>query len=188
MHGRTTAILAAAALACAFNAPAQTEAGSDGFRTFNLILQRNIFDPNRQPYIQESDRREVVKPPRVDRLALVGVFLDRDEKIALFSGTQDSFNMRLQPGDMVAGFRIGTITTEALTMTKEEGESTKEFELRVGTGFRRVEDGPWELSNEPPPEAPPEAASSDGVSTPTDADRAAKLKELMERRLKGSSK
>lgn len=131
--------LAALLLAAVFSAPAQSTNGTD-FASFQIIGQRNIFDPNRVPH-----RRSVSSVARVvDSFSFVGTMSYAKGNFAFFDGTSPDFRKVLELDGSIADFKITAITAKSVTLVS----GTNETILPLGTQMRRDDDGHWVVSSE----------------------------------------
>lgn len=82
-----------------------SESGS--YESFRLLLDRNIFDANRRRPIPPSERRpEPPPPPRQETFSLVGVFMNGQEKVAFFEGSDREWSGSRKVGESIADFII----------------------------------------------------------------------------------
>lgn len=169
----------------------ETSAGGpapEGFAAFRLIMERNIFDPNRSPR-QSGAPRETTRPrPRtVESFRLVGVMSYEKGRFAFFDGTSADYQKALKHADEIAGFRVAAIGNGSVTLAKGD----EEVELRVGSQMRREEAGSWQVAGGGPEEmasatsvspsataASPNTAGAAGAGDPDNE----VLKRLMQRR------
>ena len=142
-----TAILALGASAQAWPAGAAVSGFNDG--TFQIISERNIFDPNRGPI-----RLPPPPPPVVESLRLEGPMTYQGNAHAFFAGSVvPADGQVLGSMDSVAGCKIQFILNGSVTMTLPDGRL---LVVKVGDEIQRVGDGPWQLSqSRPTPEARP---------------------------------
>jgi len=190
-HHATTLILfpllwisfAATALDKPADPPSNTK---EGYHAFQIILDRNIFDPNRIPKGDESVSFEPEEEPPstpMETINLVGVILNDNHALAFFSGSRSEYNTRAGKGDAIAGFKLAAIDTRGVLLKNGKGE----FDLPVGSGLARTEGTRWNIVRNAPSrginrqgesdhikESPPEPSKNQG---PGDL-----LKKLMERR------
>jgi len=149
------------------------------YSAFKLIVDRNIFDPNRFPHRPGGPRPA---PKVVDSLTLVGTMTYDKGTFAFFDGTSSDYKKALKLNDVVAGHKVTNITPDSVTLAA----GTNQLELRVGMQLRREEDGPWSLSGQAASYAAAPASTS--TATNTGADAAASgaesdiIKKLMQRR------
>ena len=114
-----------------------------GFSQFQLISQRNIFDPNRRPL-------RTFRPPSavVESFSLVGTMSYDANVLAFFDGTgSPSYNRVVKAGvaNSIAGFQVSEIGPSSVKLRTP----TNEFELKVGMQMRKSEDGKWTLGLAP---------------------------------------
>jgi hypothetical protein len=131
-----TGLAAAVALAMP-PAPAQpaARAGATDFSAFKIIVDRNIFDPNRRPRVVAADA-----PKIVDWFALTGTFSYGKGSFAVFDGSGSDYHKVLEPGGTIAGYTLTNIGQTAATLIS----GTNRVKLNVGMQMRRNEDGKWE--------------------------------------------
>ena len=129
-------------LAAAFFAHAQSTDDSSptiDFRSFEVIVQRNIFDPNRYPHTSNYHRRETYRG--VPTFSLAGTMSYRKGMFAFFNGTSDVYQKALQSGGKIAGYTVTKITFEGAQIEADG----KTINLKVGDAMRQAGNG-WELS------------------------------------------
>jgi len=126
-------------LAAAIPATGQTTSGTD-FTSFQIIGQRNIFDPNRVPH-----RRSASSAARVvDSFSFVGTMSYAKGTFAFFDGTSPDFRKVLERGGGIADFKVTAINPKSVTLVA----GTNETVLPLGTQMRRDDDGHWVVSTE----------------------------------------
>ena len=111
---------------------------------FNLIWQRNIFDPSR---IGDTTRAltNIIRPvvQRVESFRYCGSALVVGKGIdAFFSGDGAPDSQKLDKGDTINGLIIKDITTNQVTLA--DPASTNLYVLTDGTGLSRSPGGPWQ--------------------------------------------
>lgn len=126
-------------LVAAAPAAAQTTNGTD-FASFQIIGQRNIFDPNRVPH-----RRSASSAARVvDSFSFVGTMSYAKGTFAFFDGTSPDFRKVLERNGGIADFKVTAINPKSVTLVA----GTNETVLPLGTQMRRDDDGHWVVSTE----------------------------------------
>jgi hypothetical protein len=133
--------LTAAFLASAgFFAGAQPTTNSTpmDFSAFQIIPQRNIFDPNRYPR-RPSYHRET--PSVVPTFSLAGTMSYRKGMFAFFDGTSSVYRRALQEGGTIAGYTVTKITLDGVQLESDG----KKIEMSVGAAMRQEGEG-WQLS------------------------------------------
>lgn len=171
--------------------------GGKSFEDFKLILQRNIFDPERRPY-REPVREERPAPPpspSPDRLRLYGTSVHDGGAYAWFDGTEPGFKQfKAGVGTRMGAFEITGITLTNVALKAED----KKFELAVGGELQRVGNAPWKASGGGPmgsfsrspsnsgSTASPASESSGGSSEASEMSDV--LKRLLEKRKKELNK
>ena len=173
-------------LATGFFANAQSTNDSSSttdFSSFQAIVQRNIFDPNRYP-------RQGREPRHRDRgaptFSLAGTMSYRKGMFAFFSGTSSDYQKAVQVGGTIAGYTVAKIDFDGVQLQL----AGKEIDMKVGSAMRQ-DGGNWELS-QPGNWTPDSTTDTDSenqstnetpaVSLPTEGAASDTLKRLMERR------
>ncbi|MGD0261560.1 MAG: hypothetical protein ABSD29_17235 [Verrucomicrobiota bacterium] len=170
------------------NALAGTNTGpaSLDYAAFKIIVDGNIFDPNRT-----SRRAPRVRsaPRSFDALTLVGTMSYEKGTFAFFDGTSSEYKKALKLADAIAGYKLTNIAPNSVKLAS----GTNELELSVGAQLRREEDGPWLLSSQSTSyAATPASTSTNAAATTTTTTSDAALlgaesdiiKKLMEKREK----
>ncbi len=169
-------------------APEGTNAGPArlDYAAFRIIVDRNIFDPNRTPH--RVGERTVRQPPKVlDSLTLVGTMSYENGTFAFFDGSSSDYKKALKLSDVIAGYRVTNIAPNGVTLTA----GTNALNLGVGMQLRREEDGSWLLSGQAGSYAATPAATSTnaaaatattGSDTASGAAESDIIKKLMQRR------
>ncbi len=83
------------------------------YSAFKLIVDRNIFDPNRFPRRGPGSRPA---PKSVDSLTLVGTMTYEKGTFAFFDGTSSDYKKALKLNDVVAGHKVTNITPNSVTL------------------------------------------------------------------------
>ena len=158
------------------------------YASFKVIVDRNIFDPNRFPH-RPGAPPVASKPKSFDSLTLVGTMSYEKGTFAFFDGTSSEYKKALKLTDSIAGYKVTNIAPNAVKLAS----GTNEVELSVGAQLRREENGPWLLAGQSASyAATPGSISTSGAAatTTTGADAASGgadsdiIKKLMQRREK----
>ena len=77
-----------------------------GFGSFRIVVDRNIFDPNRRA--SRPERRSAPTEPAAepDQFALTGVLIHEGAAVAFFEGTKPEYSVDLKEGGKVAGYTV----------------------------------------------------------------------------------
>ena len=126
-------------LATVISAAAQPSNGLD-FASFQIIGQRNIFDPNRVPHRRSSAPAAHV----VDSFSFVGTMSYAKGNFAFFDGTSPDFRRVLELDGSIADFKVTTINPKSVTLSS----GTNETVLPMGTQMYRDDDGRWTISTQ----------------------------------------
>ena len=100
-----SAIAGAVWLSSAVFSAAAPSAGGTDFTPYQLIGQRNIFDPNRVPHVRSSSAHATARV--VDSFSFVGTMSYSKGTFAFFDGTSPDFRKVLELGGSVADFNRG---------------------------------------------------------------------------------
>jgi hypothetical protein len=135
--------IAAAALASRAEDAASGSKKND-FGSFQIIVQRNIFNPNRSG---RSGRpvSDTPRPAATEGFGLLGTMIYEKGKFAFFGGTSSNFKKVVSPSDKIAGYRVEEIEPN-LVKLQPEGTNSQTIELKVGQQLKRQEGGEWRLS------------------------------------------
>lgn len=171
-----------------------SEATRVDFNTFRLVTERNIFNASRSGSYSRSPR-ETRRPTRVDSLGLVGTMDYEKGTLAFFDGSSSDYRKALKQDASIAGWKLASVSMKGVELT----DGTNHFQLKVGMGLRREEEGEWKL-NESGDFASGSGGSSGGsgfsasssgsssssshAAAPPSGDQAEMLRKLMERRAK----
>ena len=127
------------------NAPAKPAE----FSTFSkFISERNIFNPNRYARAANTRYKPKTTPVRRNSFGLVGTMsYDEGENAgshAFFDGTSADFRKVLQPGSIIATFKVTIITPDSVTLVLETNSTL----LKVGQQMRDDGRGHWALATD----------------------------------------
>jgi hypothetical protein len=184
----TTAVLAALGALLANDRPAAAQTTNapaiTNYSSFQIIVDRNIFDPNRYAHTSRSRGRST--SPSVPPFSLVGTMSSRQGMLAFFDGNDSDYRKVLSPGGVIAGYQVAEITLHGVKLASTNTPVT----MKVGAQMRQAVKGEWQLAesgelpaataaNEAPAtdETPAAGAASGSASEPNDV-----LKKLMQHR------
>jgi len=161
------------------NAPAATN-----YSSFQIIVERNIFDPNRYAHTSHSRGRTISRS--APSFSLVGTLSSRNGMLAFFDGNDSDYRKVLSPDGVIAGYKVVKITLRGAKLEA----AGKPVEMKVGAQMRQEGKGEWQLAepgelpaattgNETPAtnETPAAGPASGSGSEPNDV-----LKKLMQQR------
>lgn len=132
--GLVTRVIAAASAA---------EDARGGFAAFEIIAERNIFNPERSARRAGTETTESRRPARVDSFSLLGTMIYEKGRFAFFDGTSSEYRKVLSTGQTIAGFTLQRITTDGVTLVNG-GET---IELKVKSRMRREDGGAWQRAD-----------------------------------------
>ena len=161
------------------NAPATTN-----YSSFQIIVERNIFDPNRYAHASRSHGRSISRS--APYFSLVGTLSSRKGMLAFFDGNDSDYRKVLSQDGVIAGYKVVEITLRGAKLEA----AGKPVEMKVGAQMRQEGKGEWQLAdsgelpvtttgNETPAtdETPAAGAASGSAGDPNDV-----LKKLMQQR------
>jgi hypothetical protein len=116
-----------------------------------FIAQRNIFDPDRYPYVPGSPPRPrpvVNSPPRqTDSFSLVGIIGYGEGRqagvYAFFDGSSLQYRKSAQVNDGIAGFKVADIAANSVTLAS----GTNTLVLGIGEQLHDDGSGRWVFAN-----------------------------------------
>jgi len=131
----------------AVTAAETNEPGRASFSAFQVISDRNIFNPNR--YARSAPR---TYSPRVTRhstsFTLAGIMSygqgETPGTYAFFDGTSPELRKVLQPAGVIADFKVAVITFDSVTLQRETNQTV----LKVGMQMRQESPGHWLLTTQ----------------------------------------
>ncbi|MGH7977062.1 MAG: hypothetical protein ACREDS_00300 [Limisphaerales bacterium] len=133
------ALAAAFALAGFFSGAEQADhSATTDFSSFQIIAQRNIFDPDRYPQMKASHRSTHAAVPA---FSLVGTMDYRKGMFAFFDGTSSDYTKALQRSGTIAGYTVAKITLGGVELQS----AGKKIEMKVGQQMRQESEGVWQL-------------------------------------------
>ena len=164
------------------NAPAATNATD--YSSFQIVVERNIFDPNRYAHTPRSRRRSI--SPSAPWFSLVGTLSSRNGMLAFFDGNDSDYRKVLSPDGVIAGYKVVEITLRGARLEA----AGKPVVMKVGAQMRQQGKGEWQLAdsgelpattdgkeNPAMDETPAASPASGSASEPNDV-----LKKLMQQR------
>jgi hypothetical protein len=119
------------------NAQSTNDSGTTDYDSFQIIPQRNIFDPNRYPHTTHYHHESRGVPT----FSLAGTMSYRKGMFAFFSGTSDDYQKILQQGGTIAGYTVAKITFDGVQLSL----AGKTIDMKVGAAMR-LEGSDWELN------------------------------------------
>lgn len=146
------------------------------YPAFRLIVDRNIFDPNRAP----RTSRPTAQPKTTDAFTLVGTMSYEKGVFAFFDGTSSDYKKALKPDETIAGYKVASISADSVKLAHD----TNIVDLAVGTQIRRRDDGAWEKSASSETYSASASNNSSSASSPPSGADNDVLKRMMMRREK----
>jgi hypothetical protein len=123
-----------------------------GFESFQIISQKNIFDPFRRPRVGST-----TAPPPTYYFTLNGTMSYEDKSYAFFNGSGIRTSQAFQPADSINGYKIAEIANNYVKLMASSNQFVK---LSVGMQMKRTGTGPWALVASPEPTAEPSSSES----------------------------
>jgi hypothetical protein len=133
------------------------ETNRNSFAAFQLISQRNIFDPNREPRRPGRSRPSPSRGKVAESFSLVGTMSYDKGEFAFFDGTESDYRKILEPSGTIAGYMVAEITPSGVKL--ENGKQV--VQMKVGSQLQRDGDA-WQLvarNESPSTHAEPPAVS-----------------------------
>ena len=147
------------------------------FDAFRLVVDRNIFNPNR---VGRATRSTEEAPPRVDTVALVGTMQSDNGIMAFFDSTDAAYRKALREGETLGSFTVKRILPVGVELMRDD----KSLSLKVSQQLRRVEDGEWRVGARDPVRAETALPAETLAAPVVPADASEVLRRLMEKRQK----
>ncbi len=126
------------------------ESSVPDFESFRIIVDRNVFDPNRVPVREQEPVIESI--PVIETFSLFGTMVSEEGAYAFeegahafFGGTKASYDAVFDVGGIIEGHRIVKIETDCVTLEKDGHR----IELTVGSGMSRAGEGEWKIASKP---------------------------------------
>jgi hypothetical protein len=163
---RNIFILILSLLPAAFTARAQdtnsaaASAPQTGFESFQIISQKNIFDPFRRPRVGS-----VAAAPPTYYFKLSGTMSYEDKSYAFFDGSGIRGGRAFQPAETINGYKIAEIADNYVKLMASSNQFVK---LSVGMQMKRTGTGPWSLVAGADPTAEP-SSSEAGTDRPMES-------------------
>jgi hypothetical protein len=165
-------LLLALTLANGFFARAQAtgNASAPNFSAFQIINDRNIFDPDRYPRTGRTRSRPRIRASAPE-FTFVGTMNYQKGLFAFFDGNSSDYRKVLQRNGVIAGYTVTEITP---TGVKLQAAGKKPIEMKVGAQMRQDGENGWELSDGSSAELitsePETAATADSDETKSNTD------------------
>ena len=164
----------------------QPSVPANGFdlRSFRIIYERNIFNPNRSPRSSGAPpvtRRETERRPvaRSETFALDGTMSYEKGSYAFFDGSGSQYKKVIQAEETIAGFKVTAVTPKCVTL-EHEGKS---IELCVGMQMSKTDDEKdWRMQERSEPATSSRSSSSSSTASSGGAGAEEVLRRLMEKR------
>ncbi len=154
------------------------------FADYEIVLQRNIFDPNRSGS-RRYRNSGADSGPVSDQVQLVGTWLTDRQVIAFLEGNRPGYSGTTALGGGFDGWRFADITTQHVVLVK----GPNKIVWPVGQRIERNGKGDWQLAGA---SSSPMQPAASGPSTPStlQSEGAAKdmLQLMRERRQREMSK
>lgn len=163
------------------------------YPSFQIISDRNIFNPNRSGRAGRSTRKEPEKAVKTESFALVGTMSYEKGSFAIFDGSSSEYRTVLKPAETIAGYKITEIAYDHVKLASTATNGV-DIELAVGMQMKRQDEEEWRpgartgsfatSSGPAAPSATSEASSGSNSSPGSTSGGGASdiLKRLMEKR------
>jgi hypothetical protein len=142
---------------------AEGAAAQPGFEAYSIVLERNIFDPNRQPpRPRETASVATPAPPVTEYLDLLGTWVADARKVAFISGSRLATNAQVAPGETIEGWKVESVDTKGIVLAKAD----RRLAWPVGQRLERSSEVDWRLTERTTVAA---TAAAPTTNTPTAA-------------------
>ncbi len=159
-------LLAGAALAVRSSAADGVDSQTQGFGEFRVIVERNIFDPNRRPFARPVETGPVETADPAETVDLLGTWISNRQTVAFLEGSRPELSGTVEPGGRVGGWRVSGIENGRVVLEK----GAEQLDWPVGRRMERTDAGEWVLAGSAMPSANPAPSSSAGVSSSSRGD------------------
>ena len=133
--GPSAAVLGLAAILCAVSPTVSATQAAEGDRpaAFEATRSRPLFSPTRRPPPPPPPAPVLVAPPAVvmapppviaPDLAVSGVIVGTDTRIAIVKRPSDAVFTRLKPGSMIDGWTVSAIEPRAVVLRRDDRSVT----------------------------------------------------------------
>ena len=130
----------------------------DNFDSYKIVLERNIFDPNRNVSLLSLPKPTPMPLPIIplEYITLTGVMIagpgeskktTMTRSIIFFKGSKPEYSVVLTEGMSIQGFKIGKTQTNQIELVK----GNYKINLFVGKSITGNVEKKWGLSDQPKP-------------------------------------
>ena len=138
-------LIIALLLAGGFSAVAQSNLKTADFNSFQLIPNRNIFNPNRYANHPGTYRPRTTATRRRNTFTLTGTLRydvgETPGRYAFFDGSNSEYRKVAKPDDTIAIFKITAITPDSVTLLFDTNQTV----MKIGMQMREDDQGHWTL-------------------------------------------
>jgi hypothetical protein len=131
--------------------------------SFQIITQRNIFDP-RRTRDRGNETYQRVRPPRIETFSFRGTALKigKDYYDAFFDGDGAPRSGVLNVNDTINGYKIKAITNDSVTLATTKGTNQEVVVVKAEWGLTRTDGGEWKMAFNPAPHTTGARAQNSG--------------------------
>ncbi|RJP26503.1 MAG: hypothetical protein C4527_15185 [Candidatus Omnitrophota bacterium] len=119
----------------------QDSSGKWSYEQFRILVERNIFNPDRRKKITVQPRVEPT--PVIEEFSLIGTMIADATVYAFFEGTHSGYDAVCKLGETIADHEIVEIGTSNIKLQVNGQPLT----LSVGMALRRQDQGEWQLAS-----------------------------------------
>lgn len=139
--------------------PETVIAKTNGFASFEIIVERNIFNANRRAHVRSgADEAAKPPPPKVDVISFAGTMIYNQGSFAFFDSNEPSFRKATKLGDSVAGFTLKDVQQNQIALVR----SNDVVQLKIGEQLRREGTGDWQVTSGASFTSPTSSATGSG--------------------------
>jgi len=127
------------------SAPVESPKHTNDLATFQMIADRNIFNPNRTRR-SRSGASETEKPrvPVSDVIALSGTIIYAKGNYAFFDSSASKFRKAAKIGDQIAGYTLKEVQQTHVALQRGQ----ESLNLKIGEQLRREDEGAWQVTSD----------------------------------------
>lgn len=105
---------------------------------FSAIVERPLFSPTRRPPAAPALATQPAVRPRLDHLALIGVLISADGRVALLEQPRSPSILEAREGETVEGWTVESIAADSVMLRWQDSRHTLTFEKETASPARRT--------------------------------------------------
>jgi hypothetical protein len=129
---------------------------AEGFETYSILVQRNIFDPQRRPApTRGAEESPVEESPPDLSVSLLGTWVSSGRTMALLGSPSAEYNGDRAAGEELGGWKIESITTKGVVLVRGD----QRLDWPVGQKVVRLGEEGWQVAGQAEPGRSPTTSS-----------------------------